>query len=731
MKILWGGARLLLAGGIVVASIGALPTTAVTAALPTLTCPTLNGSTPSSSTIVSPSDGNTFLLCSYAYTNTDHRVRSFEGTPLRVDLSLPTVAYVPPGTTAPTKPPLVIFQSGYSNDYCQFESATLAGSSTSGCSDFIGTPGYDWNNAWFASHGYAALTFTPRGWYESCGKKLDGSYSYVNDPACQASAQYPDEKSWVHLLDRRYEVHDAQFLAGVVADAAGGRLINPNQVVATGDSGGGGPSWDLGLTQDRVVLPTSTALPNQVNTVPWTSPHGRHLHLAAALPMYTWTDLLDSLLPNGTATDGFNGAPPSGTFNDATPIGVEKQSYVGGLFAKGVSNVPSQPPDGAQYAAPGADSTADLNRWFTDINAGEPTFAANPDTPTILAEVGGPLRSSFAMPVPADNGLAPDRNTEKPIFVMQGLTDPLFPGLQALTMINRLQSAHSQYPVWAFFGDIGHSYAQNPLDVWQQAHTQSNAFLQAALQAGSLAQLRQLFPRPTITVDTTRCLPRQTLQTFTANTFGSVGSTVLTLHGDATPPDTFNPSGGGPESVLSDPIVTGGKCVTMSSSTRDANEATYIFTPSTPVTLVGGPVVTVKATVIGSSAELAARLWDIDGSGNQTLITRTVVRIDHATGSNVVPLSFQLWPNAWQVCSGDTLKLELTQTDAPTFRADNEPSAMSFGHLTLALPIVPGAACANTVVVAESPLLPAFPLVALPGLGGAFWQRRRGRQVAP
>ena len=46
--------------------------------------------------------------------------------------------------------------SGYSNDVCQFESTSLSGTAlpAAKCSDFIGTPGFDWNNAWFASHGY-------------------------------------------------------------------------------------------------------------------------------------------------------------------------------------------------------------------------------------------------------------------------------------------------------------------------------------------------------------------------------------------------------------------------------------------------------------------------------------------------------------------------------------------------------------------------------------------------
>ncbi|MBJ7595677.1 MAG: hypothetical protein JF886_12605 [Candidatus Dormibacteraeota bacterium] len=727
MRTLEGSRTMLLAGAVVAASMGALPATTARAALLSPTCPTLNGSTASSSSTVSPSDGNPFLLCRYTLSN---RVLSFDGTPLRVDLSLPTVPYIPPGSTTAAKPPLVIFQSGYSNDYCQFESTTLAGSTDAGCTDFIGTPGYHWNNAWFASNGYAAINFTPRGWYESCGRVLSSGYTYATDTACQAATSgHTGEKSWVHLLDRRWEVHDAQFLAGVVADAAAGTLINPNHIVATGDSGGGGPTWDEGLTQDQVVLTTSTANPSLVNTTPWTSPLGKALHLTAALPMYTWTDLVDSLLPNGTATDGFHGAPPVATFNHDNPIGVEKESYVAGLFARGVTNVPSQPLDGAQYALlPLQDPTADLPTWFAEINAGEPAFAVNPDTPTILAEVGGPLRSPYAMPIPANNHKTPSLNTQKPIFVMQGLTDPLFPGLQALTMINRLQAAHSHYPVWGFFGDIGHSYAQNPLDVWKQAHNESNGFLQAALQATSLTQLSQLFTQPTITVDTTRCLPQQTLQSYSANSFGSIATTQLTFVDAGAAQNTFNQSGGGPESLMSDPIVTGGKCVTMPSSTTDSHEAVYNFPVASPATLVGGPVVNVSATLIGSSAELAARLWDVDSSGNQTLITRSVVRLDQPPGNSTMPLSLQLWPNAWQLCTGDSLKLELTQTDAPTFRPDNEPSAMSFSGLKLTLPAVPGALCSASVAVAESPFVPALPLIPL-GLGTVALLKRRRRSA--
>ena len=86
-----------------------------------------------------------------------------------------------------------------------------------GCTDYIKNPGYDWNNAWFASQGFVTLNYTPRGWFDSCGKDSSTGYSYASDPACSGgSFTDPDcgrasQQSWVHLYDRRWEVRDAQY----------------------------------------------------------------------------------------------------------------------------------------------------------------------------------------------------------------------------------------------------------------------------------------------------------------------------------------------------------------------------------------------------------------------------------------------------------------------------------------------------------------------------------------
>src|SRR5205807_1093728 len=81
-------------------------------------------------------------------------------------------------------------------------------------------------NAWVANQGFVTMTYTPRGWYDSCGQdpNTNPPYSFQNDSACTGHT-YTDSKcttptqsqqSWVHLYDRRYEIRDAQFLAGQV-----------------------------------------------------------------------------------------------------------------------------------------------------------------------------------------------------------------------------------------------------------------------------------------------------------------------------------------------------------------------------------------------------------------------------------------------------------------------------------------------------------------------------------
>ena len=609
-------AGLLGAAALAAAAIGVAPPTAAHAAA---ACPAGT----SQSAHLTPAGGVAFTVCT-------GMLPSFDGTPLDADISIPDTA------TGPL--PLVVMMHGWGNSKTDFEATTLAGN---------GANSYHWNNAWFTAQGDAVLNYTARGFAESCGK-VNGNPVYLQNPACLNRASY------THLADRRWEVRDSQYLAGVLADDG---VANPNQVVATGDSYGGGQSWMLALSQDEVM--------NTDNSLSaWTSPNGTAMHLAAAVPQFTWTDLLQALVDNGNASDGFNGAAASG--DHTTPIGVKKESYVDGLFALGEET--------AQYAPAQLDPTADLVSWYAGLSAGEP-YEANPQVANAIAQVTG-FRSPYYMDVPSTAH-------EVPVLALQGVTDPLFPGIQAQQEINRLTAADPSYPVWSIFGDIGHSYAANPGPVWQTINGDANSWLSAVLAGGTPSLARA-------TVATVVCNSAQTTTYISGSSLGTIPTSTVTLS-SSTPALTSSATPPGQEAERSDPIVNGGApgttpgCVTMQSQT-DAGVAAWTFSPSTPATLVGSPVVHASVTLGGANAELATRLWDVDPvAGTQTLITRSAYRLAGTPGS-VVPLSYELWPTAWQLVSGHQLKLEMTQTDSPTWRPDNLASALLICNVSLTLP---------------------------------------------
>jgi len=561
-----------------------------------------------------PRGGVPFVICS-------GRVATFDGTPLDVDLSVPL--------RQPGPLPLMVMLHGWGGDKTDWESATLNAG---------GRGKYHWNNAWFVSRGFAVLNYTAHGFHRSCGRDPASGYSYESDPECTG---HPGQASWTHLSDRRWEIHDTQYLVGLLVDAG---IALPRRVVVTGGSYGGGQSWLLALSDGRVMLPDGS-------TTPWTSPDGVPLRLTAAIPKYPWTDLAQSLLDNGRGAGGAPGVPDG---PHEKPVGVEKKSYVDGLYALGQST--------AQYAV--SDTTADLNRWYAGLSAGEP-YEGNADVAKALAQIRR-YRSPFFMPVP---------KLRVPVFDIQGFTDPLFPGVQALQQSARLEAA--RYPVWTFLGDLGHSYAGNPRAVWHVANDTANDWL-AAVMAGS----RPATPR--YMAATVRCERGQTLEVRTASRFADLATDRVNFSWTDTQ-TTQSDTPPGPEAEAADPIANAG-CRTITEQT-DAGVASWSAETTHSFVLIGSPVVTADLTLTGTNAEVAARLWEVDAaSGTQTLVTRAVYRLVSKDPSSTLRIEFALWPTAWQLSTGHRLKLELTQVDGPTWRPDNLFSSITFSKVLLRLP---------------------------------------------
>ena len=91
---------------------------------------------------------------------------------------------------------------------------------------------WHYNNAWFASRGYVVLNYTARGFHE---RHRQGSTGQTQ------------------LDSRLFEINDFQYLAGLVADDSFFN-VDPQKVVATGGSYGGGFAW-LALDRPEVDEP--------------------------------------------------------------------------------------------------------------------------------------------------------------------------------------------------------------------------------------------------------------------------------------------------------------------------------------------------------------------------------------------------------------------------------------------------------------------------------------------
>ena len=222
-------------------------------------------------------------------------------------------------------------------------------------------------------------------------------------------------------------MRDVQYLLGLLADEG---LINPQKIGATGGSYGGGMSSQLGSLKDRVQLPDG-------ELIPWVSPEGTPMKIAATAPEFTWTDLAQSLQPNGSNLDYVANAPYSGVLGNHE-FGIQKQNwttslYFGGLLAGGF------------YAPPGADPEANLTEWFNFNSSGGPYD-------------GLPLAVQQETQLP--NHAAYYTNLSEPpapALMENGWNDDLFPVDQSVDYYNKVRTAYPTAAIELFALDLGHN----------------------------------------------------------------------------------------------------------------------------------------------------------------------------------------------------------------------------------------------------------------------------------
>src|SRR5262249_57149595 len=125
----------------------------------------------------------------------------------------PAVAAVSLPATGSGPFPTIVMMHGWGGSKPDFESSTPAGD---------GNETFDYNNVYYAQHGFAVVNYSARGWGRSCG-----SLESRTEPGCK--------EGWIRLADQRYEARDTQYLLGLLADE---QITKPKLTGVTGISYG-------------------------------------------------------------------------------------------------------------------------------------------------------------------------------------------------------------------------------------------------------------------------------------------------------------------------------------------------------------------------------------------------------------------------------------------------------------------------------------------------------------
>ena len=488
----------------------------------------------------------------------------------------------------------------------------------------------------WAERGYAVFSMSDRGWGKSCGKE---DLADLLTAACA--------EGYNHLMDSRYEVRDAQHLISVLADEG---VALPGKIGATGVSYGGGMSMALAALRDRTMLPDGSL-------VPWTSPEGTPMELAAAAPQWPWSDLAYSLMPNGSTLDYLPDNPYRGAGGGAR-IGVMKASYVSGLYGIGTAL--------STYALPGTDPDADLTTWYALIVAGEP-YETNPLAASIIEEITAHHSSYYV-----DHSRPP-----APLLIQSGWNDDLFPVDEAVRFYNRTRAQYPGDPISLFLSDDGHARSQNkPAD---------QALFQDRLDAWFDHYLRGIGPAPQSSAEalTTTC-DAASEGPYKAATWQDLSPGEIRFGGVAAQTVLPTVASDLPVGQAFDPIAGGGACATASGADQTGAASYRLAVPAPGFTLLGSPTVIANLTSVSPDSQLAARLLDVAPDGKERLVARGLLR-PGGGGKDVV---FQLHPQGYRFAGGHQVKLELLPSDAPYSRPSNQQGPITVSNLELRLPVL-------------------------------------------
>jgi X-Pro dipeptidyl-peptidase (S15 family) len=498
------------------------------------------------------------------------RVPSWDGVPLAVDVTLPASGDGP-------FPTLVVLR----------EPAAVGADSLR-----------------YARRGYTVVDYSARGFGRSCG---------------EAGSRTPDcARGWTHLFDQRYEARDAQHLLGLLVDQG---VARPEALGVTGEGGGGTVALELAFLRNRVRQPDG-------RFVPWRSPAGLRLSIAAAFAARPGHDLLSALLPNGRFLDFADAKVES-----LAPLGVAKVAAVDSLLD----------PDGL-VAARGGDPGADLRGWKSIVDGGEPYGAA---------------ARRMARQLTRYHSAAGLTGTPAPLLVQALWGDDVFGPAEALRPYNAVRERNPRAQVTLQFVHTAQEAA---------ADARGNRFLDAWLRR------RGRPPTPGSVLAWARACPGT--PRFSAASWTDLHPGAIRIASSR--PRTVTSDGGTAE-------PTGAGCQSTPTGTPVPGTAALRRPVAGGFTLLGRPTVTLRLRASGAAGQLDSRLWDVDpAAGRRVLATRGSYRLSAGRRGEAV---FQLDGNGYRFAVGHQVELELVGRDPDTLRPSNGAFSVAISRIAVELPV--------------------------------------------
>jgi hypothetical protein len=362
--------------------------------------------------------------------------------------------------------------------------------------------------------------------------------------------------------------------------------------------------------------------------------------------------------------------------------GIEKSSFVNGLFATGQQSGYYQGPLTNQ-----TDTNADLTTWNTRVQAGEPY---NDPVAQEAIDLISRFRSPYNMPEAAGG--------PAPLFISNGWTDDLFPPDEALRFYNRERAEFPNNQIALLFANHGHQRGADGAADLAIIRSQVQAELDHYVKGDGT-------PAPSgVAAYLTSCPAPSGASPgpITASDWASIHPGEIRFL--AAPSASVPPQGDPRENQVSDPVAAGNDpCGSVSGVSDQPGTATYRLpkVAGNGYTLLGSPTVIGKFAVSGGGApQLDARLWDVDPDGNEILVAKGAYR---PVGSGVEV--FQLHANGWRFAPGHTPRLQLLQSDSPYLRPSNGAASITASDLQLRLPTAEGPDCSQIL----SPAAPVLP----------------------